>query len=329
MPLLERLAGKPNGVPNRVQYTNLLVERQYILTCNLCAQLTALMSEDDSLKFHPSIYKLVGPDAELAMRAAEQQLQDTRRLVENLEQCFDPTKFLNPREVINTHNMLLDAIARASMLKHYLLNASIIRSVNAADFFSYALAGRALLELAATLRYYKHDLIMPLLDKRVSHQGLSLDEQLQLMEIEDKLLRGGRFDWPSFVLNKFDELQAAYAEAQKKPKGSPVTIKEPDADIQPTQVNVLTCIQRWARQEPMIGIVFDLFCDMVHPNVGSTLCIAIQGADGTTFAFPDEHDYRKSFGLALFHKSYPLLQALAARDIPEIAGSFLELKIPV
>lgn len=45
-------------------------------------------------------------------------------------------------------------------------------------------------------------------------------------------------------------------------------------DILKQQVNVLTCLEHWAAELPEVMIVYNLFCDLVHPNIGSNFLVA-------------------------------------------------------
>lgn len=75
-----------------------------------------------------------------------------------------------------------------------------------------------------------------------------------------------------------------------------------------TQVNILTCLETWIREEPAIGKLYGLFCDLVHPNLGSTLMvtriydqkIVVGGSSGTSFG-----NDRSAYATA--HTSEPLL----------------------
>ena len=79
-----------------------------------------------------------------------------------------------------------------------------------------------------------------------------------------------RFDWESFLYRDYvklrDKVVAELTDKRQK-KGPPAG---QDSIIAP-QVNVLTCVKRWAQQEPGVLIVYNLFCDLVHPNIGSAL----------------------------------------------------------
>jgi hypothetical protein len=40
---------------------------------------------------------------------------------------------------------------------------------------------------------------------------------------------------------------------------------------------------KWAKDEPTVTILYELFCDLVHPNIGSTLLVAHRHASTIEF----------------------------------------------
>jgi hypothetical protein len=79
-----------------------------------------------------------------------------------------------------------------------------------------------------------------------------------------------------------------------------------------TQVNILTCLETWIREEPAIGKLYGLFCDLVHPNLGSTLMvtriydqkIVVGGSSGT------------SFGIEIFNYTFADLFSVLKTAVP-------------
>jgi hypothetical protein len=65
----------------------------------------------------------------------------------------------------------------------------------------YALCGRALLETTATLRYYLMQEYRPLLDAAAGSVDLK-----KLLAVDDRHLRGTRFDWESFIFRDYAKL---------------------------------------------------------------------------------------------------------------------------
>jgi hypothetical protein len=255
------------------------------------------------------------------MHAIEEALARACGFVEKLEQRFDLSPNADPKKL---HNMYVDAIVASSMLKNYMLNAAMVRAVNTWDFLSYALAGRSLIEVTATLRYYLHTQLRPIVDACVKASSVRYDQLAGLIETEDRVLRGGRFDWLKFFLNQFAALQDDYAEGLEAKKRGGGAAKRPGDSSSPKQVNVITCIERWAREARYVGVLYELFCDMVHPNIGSTLCIAVPRDGGIAFMIDQEN----STGVALFDRSFPLLQSIAGKEFAEIVHAYILLKMP-
>ncbi|WP_171037638.1 hypothetical protein [Pseudoalteromonas sp. S3776] len=50
-----------------------------------------------------------------------------------------------------------------------------------------------------------------------------------------------------------------------------------------SQVNILTCIQKWSKDKGSVEILYDLFCDLVHPNIGSSMLVMQTWDDGIGF----------------------------------------------
>ena len=81
----------------------------------------------------------------------------------------------------------------------------------------------------------------------------------------DKFIRGSRFSWDAFVQGRFDQLS-----------------KIPEQEHL-VQVNVQTCLQKWYRDSPKLESLYDLMCDLVHPNIGSAFLV-VRAQDGKLVA---------------------------------------------
>ena len=183
------------------------------------------------------------------------------------------------------------------------LSTSILHAVEHDDFLTYALCGRALIEATATLRYYVLYQYKPLLDK----DSLDACAFKKLIEIDDRHLRGGRFDWESFLFRRYSKLKA---DAIQHLKDKTDKKKKP---IVSEQVNVLTCIEKWSAETPEVLIAYNLFCDLVHPNVGSTFLIASTFEDNLYFSkFRGE-----PVGRQIFAQSFPILISITHKPFGE------------
>ena len=140
-----------------------------------------------------------------------------------------------------------------------------------------------------------------------------------LITIDDQHLRGGRFDWESFVTKQYpklwqDAVQTNKAKASKEPKKGRADC---NSSAVPVAANVMTCIDKWATTSPGVQVVYDLFCDMVHPNIGSAFFVASVRSDAIYFT----KNKGESVGRQIFEHSFPML--LSATQKP--FGEFLAM----
>src|ERR1700686_3493573 len=158
----------------------------------------------------------------------------------------------------------------------------------------------------AILRYYIVEEYKPLLDKG----PLGQSDLLKLIEIDDRHLRGGSFDWESFVFENYSKLKE---EAVARVGGRP---KRPGRE--PRQVRIgRDCMRSWAKETPVVSSVYDLFCDLVHPNIGSTFLVASTTKDGLYFS-----RFRgKPVGHSIFEQSFPMLVSVTHKEF----GKYLTL----
>jgi hypothetical protein len=81
----------------------------------------------------------------------------------------------------------------------------------------------------------------------------------------------------------------------------------------PEQINVQTCIDKWAEDTPEVSIAYGLFCDLVHPNIGSAFLIASE-AGGQLF-------FSRSKGTLvatrIFEQSFPILVSLTMKQFSD------------
>lgn len=232
----------------------------------------------------------IGALLEVLRQGAERLTKMARRLE------FPWTDELeDPRRL---HSMYARNLITCYVSKFSDLSNGILEAVERSNFLVYALCGRALIETTATLRYYVNQEYKPLLDKG----QLGPDAMRTLLEIDDRHLRGTRFDWESFLFRNYSKLKegvTAHLDAKRRKKAPPVA---QESIIKP-QVNVLTCVERWAAESPEVLIAYNLFCDLVHPNVGSTFLVASTSPEGLFFSrFRGE-----PVGRQIFEESLPIL----------------------
>jgi|GEM_PF-1863626 hypothetical protein len=164
------------------------------------------------------------------------------------------------------HNHYVDLLLAVYLAKHTAYTENLVNSLNRFDYLGYALNARSIIESASTLRFYLNVKYVP------AFKGGSVN-LLELLKIDDQHLRGTRFDWERFISKEFQEM--AHDVVRKiTDKNKKTKIEESAKRIQNAQVNVLTCIERWALEAPVVMILYELLCEMVHPNLGSTFLVA-------------------------------------------------------
>jgi hypothetical protein len=209
----------------------------------------------------------------------------------------------DPRVIHNNYarNLVTCYVSKFADLSDGLLDA-----IAKKNYLSYALNGRALIENVATLRYYVQYHYKPIFDKGI----LSVEDYRKLIDIDDKHLRGGRFDWESFLFKRYSTLKddAVKYLKDKKQKNKSIT----EGLIQ-EQVNVVTCVEKWAAETPEILIAYNLFCDLVHPNIGSSFLVASTSENKLFFS----RFKGKPVGESIFEQSFPILVSVTHKPFGE------------
>lgn len=223
-----------------------------------------------------------------------------------------------PEEPQRLFSQYIDVLVSIYTNKLSLLSRALIQALNSGDFLSYGMIGRSVFEHTAVLRYYLITKMLPMIDEIKSDGVITPEETVELLSLMDKHIRGNRFAWEEFFSKAFDSR-------------SKIRVKKPFQE----QVNVKTCIDKWVREEPSIGPLYGLFCDLVHPNLGSTLLITrlsgdqlgIGGSAGEPLGLVIFTHTFQSF-LNLFKELVPLLRILRNLKLTE-KDLFLEMAIPV
>ena len=196
-------------------------------------------------------------------------------MAKGMESPFDMT-LKDPRQVHNMYRPESGDLLRQQVLRIVDVYSRLGRAVELPDLRSmWAVTPEA----TATLRYYVMEEYKPLLDGAEAAGSVDLNK---LIAIDDRHLRGTRFDWESFIFRDYAKLREGVLtqlEAKRKKKGPPAA----QETIIAPQVNVLTCVEKWAQEQPVVLIAYNLFCDLVHPNIGSAFLIASSSSDGQLF----------------------------------------------
>lgn len=229
------------------------------------------------------------------------------KMAERLEFPWDAS-IDDPRRL---HNMYARNLITCYASKVSDLSSAMLMAIDNSNFLAYALCGRALIETTATLRYYITVEYKPLLDAG----PLDAEGIRRLIEIDDRHLRGTRFDWESFLFRNYAKLKqdvvAQLEEKRKKRTWAPPVAQE---SVIAQQRNVLTCVEKWAQETPEVLIAYNLFCDLVHPNIGSNFLVASTSPEGLFFSrFRGE-----PVGRAIFAQSLPILLSVSHRPLADL-----------
>lgn len=141
------------------------------------------------------------------------------------------------------------------------------QAIERQSYLVYAQCGRAILENIATLRFYaRHADIAGV--SSAWQRGCLTDELLRKGNASlDRFLRGNRFAWDALLDGRIKDLSSTPHQEGL------------------SQVNSTTCLQKWGKDSPNLEALYSLFCDLVHPNLGSNLLV-LNSRDGRLIAGP-------------------------------------------
>lgn len=172
--------------------------------------------------------------------------------------CLDTLILVQPKN--NPHQLYdyyLAALLKVYFNKYTVLCESLIQVLNAENYLMYGLIGRSIIEHTAILRYYVTGKMLPLVDLALEDGIITEAEVSEIIPWIEQHLVGHRFQWEDFLGDYFEKLD----------NSNFVKIKEIK------QVNVITCLEKWIKNNSKIERLYTLFSDMVHPNLGSTLLV--------------------------------------------------------
>jgi hypothetical protein len=284
-----------------------------------------------SVTFSDEVFAKVGDEGTRSlMRRCQQATAETWSALDSLTEnlVFPPP----PDDILVVHKNHVTAILASTAARYVSLTISLIEAVNRFDFLTYALVARSIVEIVATLRHLLVEKLDPITQNMTG--PITSEEVKKLLAEEDIYLRGTRFDWNEFLENDFLPLKERYAEwLEEKKKDKTAKKWKPGRTPPKEQVNVATCLEKWARVEPGIGVLYDLLCDMVHPNIGSVMSIMI--TDKEQIRFKVRHP--SSGGFRLFLSSFPVFMKLTGEEraglMERLLGLILltdpDLRIPI
>jgi hypothetical protein len=199
----------------------------------------------------------------LSISAASRFPQTHRVLLQHLDTAVSqlralnatPSAFLATNDPVAHFNAYIDFGISTYAAKLLELFESVELSIENERYLIYALSGRAILENTATLRYYSMHPDILAASEAWKSKSLT-DRVLRTANATlDRFLKGNRFSWDAFIEGRFTELTT--------------TPDQPDQ----AQVNSTTCLQKWFKESSKLEPLYDLFCDLVHPNLGSNLLV--------------------------------------------------------
>lgn len=222
----------------------------------------------------------------------QQLLTQFETMTQDFELNSVTTVILNKPED-NPHQLYdyyLDSLLIVYYNKYAILCQALIQSLNSENYLIYGLIGRAIIEHTAILRYYVTSKMLPLVELALEDGQITEDEVAQIIPWLEKHLSGQRFNWAEFLADYFHEVEE----------------KNNTTSNEASQVNIVTCLEKWIKHNPDIGSMYALFSDLVHPNLGSTLLICrlvgnqvgIGGSQG------------EAVGLEIFKRTFPQLLAI-------------------
>ncbi len=183
-------------------------------------------------------------------------LSNLQRVVETLEANSAASyAFSFTRDPVAHFNAYVDFAVAVYIDKFKQLYQSVATSIEHEWYLVYAQGGRSILENAATLRYYvRHEDFIAV---RRAWESDTMNDTLirKAVATIDRFVRGNRFSWDAFIEGRIDEL-------------SKVPHQEHLA-----QVHVQKCLRKWYKDSPKLESLYDLMCDLVHPNLGSNFLV--------------------------------------------------------
>jgi hypothetical protein len=213
-------------------------------------------------RFSERIRSRAPSEVHLYLDKFEEGSTEMQRVAPTLTVAFQPNQATPAR----LHNHYIDLLLAAYTAKYTIFAEQLISAVNRLDFLPYAAAARSLLEMTAVLRHFMVKKYKPLFDAGVKSGRVDLRK---IIELHDLHLRGTRFDWEQWTAGNFAELFRVAKERHSKKADAKLA-----ANIRQKQVSITTCVENWAADAPVVLVLYDLLCDLVHPNLGSTLAVA-------------------------------------------------------
>lgn len=184
-------------------------------------------------------------------------LDNLSQIMSALSRNSEPTFSFRPtNDLAKFYNGYIDFALSVYVDKFKQLYGALAESLEREWYVVYALSGRSIIENAAILRYYVNQKEFRNANEEVSQRGRTDETTVRnAIDTLDRFVRGNRFSWDAFIEGRLDELS-------KTPHQEHLT-----------QINIRTCLKHWFRDSPKLESLYDLFCDLVHPNLGSNFLV--------------------------------------------------------
>lgn len=183
-------------------------------------------------------------------------LDNLSKILNDLLQKSEPMfSFDSIQDLVQFYNGYIDFALSVYVDKFKQLYGALAESLEREWYMIYAQTGRSIIENTATLRYYAMQEDFTTTQQNYHHNSLDTETINRSIEILDRFIRGTRFSWDAFIEGRFNELSNTPHQEHL------------------AQVNIRTCLNHWFKESPKIESLYDLLCDLVHPNFGNNLLV--------------------------------------------------------
>jgi len=224
-------------------------------------------------------------------------LEEFEQILEKVEILCDRTFTVGAPD--DSHGRLqyfLDLLRVLHLNKLQQLGHTLITIINTQHYLIYGTVARSIIEFTAVLRYYVHTKIQPLVNQSSVQDSLDLETLSEITLLLEKQVKGTRYNWQNFF-DKYVEETRVLRQAELY-----------------SQVSVITCLEKWIKDNPEIRHQYELFCDLVHPNLGSSLMLAtVEG-----YSINIGTGKGKPLGLRVFEYTFPNLLEVIKESLNQL-----------
>lgn len=222
------------------------------------------------------------------------------------------------KDIDEAHDHYLKTIYNLQLKKLSTLGCVIVEAAKFGNAMNYSLACRSLLEHVAVWHYFLVHRYAPLFPNNQMSDDEYFDAFRGLVRAHREFLYGSRFDWQLWLSDDKTALERVYLDrlSEKKRKSKKKT-SSPEIEAMKS-VNVLTCIEKLSASDPMFGVNYEMFCDMVHPNIGSNIFLCGLSQSGVISVDEKSHI---NLGIKFIERSFEALADLTYGRVNELTKS--------